>query len=135
MSNELKNNGAHTHASMNQDGGVVVAVQNKALHKPGEVIEDTPEHSTITASSFSGTVGSEESVSNVPVLLEMTSRRIFKNVIVICVVFFLNFIAYNGLAALQSSIHVQQGMGVITQAVLYVTTALSSLVLPKMVIR
>lgn len=65
---------------------------------------------------------------------EMSSRRMLKNIVVVCVMFFFNFLAYNGMSTLQSSIHVQGGMGVITQDVLNVSVAVSSLLLPKMII-
>jgi hypothetical protein len=66
---------------------------------------------------------------------DMTDRRILKNIVVISLVFFLHHIPYNGLYVLQSSLHKDEGMGVISQAILYVFTALSSLLLPKMVIQ
>src|SRR6218665_1818532 len=66
--------------------------------------------------------------------IDMTKRQILKNVIVVSVVFLLNFLAYGGLMALQSSLHVQQGMGVIAMAVVYGSFALASLTLPKIAI-
>ena len=66
--------------------------------------------------------------------IDLTKRQIRKNVIIVSFVFLLNFIAYGGLAALQSSLHVQEGMGVINQAVLYCSMALSCLTLNKIAI-
>lgn len=66
---------------------------------------------------------------------EMSERRIMKNVLVICFVFFLNFMAYSGMAMLQSSLHREEGMGVITSAIGWASLALGCLLLPKIVIR
>ena len=62
----------------------------------------------------------------------MSTKRIMKNVIVISLVFFLNFTAYSGLSRLQSSLHREDGMGVICQAVVYGTMCLACLFLPKL---
>lgn len=66
---------------------------------------------------------------------DISKRGIIKNVVVVSISFVLMFAAYASLSALQSSLHLQQGMGVINQAVLYAVMAVSSLLLPKIVIR
>lgn len=66
---------------------------------------------------------------------DISKRGIIKNVIVLSISFVLMFAAYASLSALQSSLHLQQGMGVINQAVLYAVMAVSCLLLPKIVIR
>ena len=67
--------------------------------------------------------------------LGMSERQILKNVFLISLTFFLLFTAYGGLSSLQSSLHIQEGMGVITQSILYGVMAFSCLFLPKMAIR
>ena len=64
----------------------------------------------------------------------MSTKQVMKNVLVISLVFFLNFTAYGGLSKLQSSLHREEGMGVICQAVVYGTMCLSCLLLPKLAI-
>ena len=49
--------------------------------------------------------------------------------------FFINSIILQGLSKLQSSLHLDEGMGVVTQAVLYGTLVLSCIFLPKIIIR
>lgn len=66
---------------------------------------------------------------------DISKRGIMKNVIVLSISFVTMFAAYASLSALQSSLHLQQGMGVINQAVLYAVMAVSCLLLPKMAIR
>lgn len=77
----------------------------------------------------------EPSKGDVPQSPEMSERRIMKNVLVICFVFFLNFMAYSGMAMLQSSLHREEGMGVITSAIGWASLALGCLLLPKIAIR
>ena len=57
-----------------------------------------------------------------------------KNILVLSISFSLLFMVYFGLNALQSSLHLDQGLGVITQAVLYAVMFFSNLLLPKLMI-
>ena len=63
---------------------------------------------------------------------KMSTNRILKNVIVMSFVFFMNFVAYGGLSSLQSSLHIDEGMGTITQSVLYGAMVISCLFVPKL---
>lgn len=92
-----------------------------------------PKETEKNASSDSDSTTSDHSVK--PVTSDMTEKRIFKNVLVICTFFFLNFISYGGLASLQSSLHLEEGMGVITSAIGFASLAMSCLLLPKIAIR
>ena len=58
-------------------------------------------------------------------------KKIMKNIFLISLSFFCNFTSYSGLSKLQSSLHRVDGMGVITQSVLYVTLVISCLFVPK----
>jgi len=83
-----------------------------------------------------GSIQTEPSPSkDAPQSPEMSEKRIMKNVLVISIVFFLNFMAYSGMAMLQSSLHRDEGMGVITSAVGWASLALSCLLMPKIAIR
>jgi Ion channel regulatory protein UNC-93 len=61
-------------------------------------------------------------------------RRIMKNIILISVAFLFNFNAFQGLSRLQSSLHRDEGMGVITSSVLYAALVLSCMFVPKLLI-
>ena len=63
-------------------------------------------------------------------------ERIFiiKNVVTIAIGFMTSFMAYFGLNRLQSTLHDDDGLGVITHAILYFCMIGSSLVLPKIFI-
>ena len=67
-----------------------------------------------------------------PTLVVMPLQRIMKNIVIMSFVFFMNFVAYMGLANLQSSLHIDEGMGTTTQSVLYATMAISCLFVPKL---
>lgn len=58
-------------------------------------------------------------------------KRVWKNIILMSCIFLLNFISFGGLMALQSSLHIDQGMGVICTSLLYFFLVLSCLFLPK----
>ena len=62
------------------------------------------------------------------------NRQLLKNAILISVAFMLLFTAYSGLGVLQSSLHHDEGMGVINQAILYAVALVSFLFLPKWII-
>ena len=64
----------------------------------------------------------------------MSPNRILKNVFVISLVFFLIFAAYGGLSRLQSSLHRDEGLGVICSAVVYGTMVIACLFLPKLAV-
>ena len=61
-------------------------------------------------------------------------RKIMKNIFLISLAFLCNFTAYGGLSRLQSSLHIDEGMGTITQSVLYGTLMISCMFVPKLLI-
>lgn len=61
--------------------------------------------------------------------------RIAKNVFILCLAFFTTFTAYDCLSMLQSTLNHKHGIGVICQATVYGCYCISSLVLPKYVIK
>ena len=61
-------------------------------------------------------------------------RKIMKNVIIISIAFFLNFTSYLGLVRLQSSLHRDAGMGVITSSIMHFSRIFACLLLPNIVI-
>ena len=61
-------------------------------------------------------------------------RRISKNIWLVSAAFLFNFQAFQGLSRLQSSLHQDEGMGVINSSVLYASLVLSCLFLPKIAI-
>jgi len=61
-------------------------------------------------------------------------QRIYKNIILISVAFLFNFNAFQGLSRLQSSLHVDEGMGVINSSLLYGALVLSCFFVPKLLI-
>jgi hypothetical protein len=76
---------------------------------------------------------SEDSFTdNVDVKVE--KRKIWKNIILLSVAFFRNYTAMLGLSKLQSSLHVDEGLGVICNSVFYMTLIASCFVLPYTVI-
>ncbi|XP_055940093.1 protein unc-93 homolog A-like [Argiope bruennichi] len=66
---------------------------------------------------------------------KLTKLRIIKNLILISISFFLLFTAYDGLSMLQSTMNKKAGVGVVSQAVGYISFCISALLLPKYVIR
>ena len=68
------------------------------------------------------------------VITELLHRRHIKNILALSISFTLLFTAYFGLCTLQSSLNLNQGLGVITQAVLYGVAILSNLLLPNLMI-
>ncbi|GIY87956.1 UNC93-like protein [Caerostris extrusa] len=67
--------------------------------------------------------------------LKLTKVRIIKNLALISLAFFLLFTAYDGLSMLQSTMNKKEGIGVISQAVGYISFCTSSLLFPKYVIK
>ncbi|XP_015917448.1 protein unc-93 homolog A [Parasteatoda tepidariorum] len=61
--------------------------------------------------------------------------RIYKNLIIVCIGYLFMFSAYQGLANLQSTLNIEGNIGVISQSVIYVSMIISSLFLPKLIIR
>lgn len=66
--------------------------------------------------------------------IQKEKKRIMKNIILISLGFLMTFNAYQGLARLQSSLHRDEGMGVITQSVLYASLMISCFFLPTLII-
>ena len=67
--------------------------------------------------------------------LSKFNRRIWKNIIVLSVAFMFNYISYGGLSNLQSSLHIDEGMGTICTSIRYVALVLSCIFVPKLMIR
>lgn len=61
-------------------------------------------------------------------------RMILKNILLISIAFLMNFNAFQSLSRLQSSLHLDEGMGVINSSILYAALVLSCLFLPKIII-
>lgn len=73
-----------------------------------------------------------------PVLLKtpiMPKKRILKNLVILCLGYFCLFSAYQALANLQSTLNIEDDIGVISQSIIYAALIFSSLFLPKLVIR
>ncbi|CAL1289358.1 unnamed protein product [Larinioides sclopetarius] len=66
---------------------------------------------------------------------KLTKLRIIKNLILISLSFFSLFTAYDGLSMLQSMMNKKAGIGVISQAVGFISFCISALFLPKYVIK
>lgn len=62
-------------------------------------------------------------------------RNIMKNIVLISIAFLLNFISFGGLSKLQSSLHRDEGMGVINSSVIYACMIFSSMLLPGPLIK
>ena len=62
----------------------------------------------------------------------ITQRRILKNILIIGVVFFNNFVAFSALQHLQSSLNLEKGMGTLSLSCLYITMSISSLFVPQL---
>ncbi|PRD31471.1 UNVERIFIED_CONTAM: UNC93-like protein [Trichonephila clavipes] len=67
--------------------------------------------------------------------LDFSRLRIIKNLLVISSSFVLLFTGYDGLSMLQSTINKREGVGTVSQAVVYISFGLSSLLLPNFVIK
>ncbi|GBL76440.1 UNC93-like protein [Araneus ventricosus] len=66
---------------------------------------------------------------------KITKLRIIKNLVLISLSFFLLFTAYDGLSMLQSTMNKKAGIGVISQALGYISFCISCFLLPKYVIK
>ncbi|GFY76733.1 UNC93-like protein, partial [Trichonephila inaurata madagascariensis] len=66
---------------------------------------------------------------------QLSKLKIIKNLCLISFSFFLLFTAYDGLTMLQSTMNKKGGIGVVSQAVGYISFCTSSLLLPKYVIK
>ncbi|KAF8793239.1 uncharacterized protein LOC129969394 [Argiope bruennichi] len=64
-----------------------------------------------------------------------TKFRIIKNLVVISLTFLMLFTAYDGLSMLQSTMNKEENIGTISQAVVYAGFCISSMLLPKYVIK
>ncbi|CAL1289357.1 unnamed protein product [Larinioides sclopetarius] len=67
--------------------------------------------------------------------MEFSRLRIVKNLTIISSSFVLLFTAYNGLSMLQSTMNKINGVGTVSQAVVYISFGLSSLLLPNFIIK
>ena len=63
------------------------------------------------------------------------SRRIFKNLLVICSAFLCLFTAFQALSNLQSSINCDAGLGLASLSTIYATLVVSAILLPSIIIR
>ncbi|GBL76439.1 UNC93-like protein [Araneus ventricosus] len=66
---------------------------------------------------------------------KLTKLHMIKNLTLISLSFFLLFTAYDGLSMLQSTMNKEAGIGVISQAVGFISFCISALLLPKYVIK
>ena len=66
--------------------------------------------------------------------IKKEKKRIWKNIFLISLSFLMLFTSYGGLSRLQSSLHRDEGMGTISQAVLYSALVVSCLFVPKALI-
>ncbi len=101
--------------------------------------EKSPSKEDLGSSYDMGTTGNTSSqntlVSNMTEAeITREKRNIMKNVFLISLSFLFTFNAYQSLARLQSSLHLDEGMGVINSSVLYGALILSCLFLPKFII-
>ncbi|GBM49566.1 UNC93-like protein [Araneus ventricosus] len=65
----------------------------------------------------------------------MSKGRILKNLIILCLGYFFLFSSYQALANLQSTLNIEDDLGVVSQSVIYAALIFSSLFLPKLIIR
>lgn len=65
----------------------------------------------------------------------MSNRRILKNLLVVCLGFLLLFTSYQALANLQSTMNIEDDIGLVSQSVIYAVLIVSALFLPKLIIR
>lgn len=65
----------------------------------------------------------------------MSQNRILKNLIIVCLGYLFLFSSYQGLANLQSTLNIEGNTGIVSQSIVYVALIVSSLFLPKLVIR
>ncbi|XP_015917443.2 UNC93-like protein [Parasteatoda tepidariorum] len=65
----------------------------------------------------------------------MSKFRVLKNLFVVCIGFLFLFSAYLGLANLQSTLNIEDNIGMISQSVIYAAMIISCLFLPKLIIR
>ena len=68
-------------------------------------------------------------------LINFSKLRIVKNVFILCLMFVLSFTAYDSLSMLQSTLNHKHGIGVISVATNYAFYCITSLILPKYVIK
>lgn len=61
--------------------------------------------------------------------------RVIKNLLVVCFGMFFLYLPYQSLAILQSTMNVENNVGVVSQTLMYATVILSTLFLPKLVIQ
>ncbi|KAI8508413.1 Protein unc-93 A [Branchiostoma belcheri] len=84
------------------------------------------------ASSKKGT-SSEEEVKQSPQLYVSSTKRIWKNLIVIAVVFLVNFTAFRAIQNLQSTLNSAAGLGVVSLSCVYACMVLSCLFVPILI--
>ena len=78
------------------------------------------------------TKSEEAEIPASPEDIKREKNRIMKNVCLISLAFLLLFTSYSGLSRLQSSLHRDEGMGTVTQAVLYGAMVLSCMFTPNL---
>ena len=78
--------------------------------------------------------GTDDATSHNSQITQSSKKRVWKNVIVISLVFMLNYISFSGLSVLQSSLHVQEDHSVICTSIRD-TSLISSLFLPELLIQ
>lgn len=77
----------------------------------------------------------EDDVPDDPKKLWNEKKGIYKNVLLICLSFLLNFTAFAGISNLQSSLNDEENLGVVSLAVIYASLIISALFIPTYVIK
>lgn len=74
-------------------------------------------------------------VTNPPRYTPMSRRRVLKNLCALCISMFMYFIGFMALSNLQSTMNSALGVGTESQAVIYIASMLSALLLPELVVK
>lgn len=99
---------------------------------PGRKDKSSRRRSTLNSYTFN----QYDTVPNDIVLkVNLTERRVLKNIIVLGVAFMFVYTAFVSLQALQSSLHYENGLGVISLSCIYASTVVSCLLAPWIVVR
>lgn len=65
----------------------------------------------------------------------LSQLRIIKNLMIVCFGFLFLYLPFQSLANLQSTLNVENNIGVVSQTIIYTTIILSALLLPKLIIK
>ncbi|KAG8184975.1 hypothetical protein JTE90_020021 [Oedothorax gibbosus] len=107
--------------------------QKSSLYLPNKACKISKKIIKLASSITKAMVTKQCLGKNIP--LRLSRIRIIKNLAVITCTFVLLFTAYDGLSMLQSTMNGKHGIGSASQAVVYLSFAISSLLLPKYTIK